>query len=198
VIAGADRFSTFIGEKPYAEGRGDQTDLSISAEDMAIVRRVRAAGAQWNGNFTVFGPPFDDRLVYTCHRYWSDTMQQAIQNFLDFRATYSAPIWMGESGENTDGWIDAFRRLFESQNIGWCFWPYEKMDVRSCMVTFDRPEGSGLIVKYANADRSTFEAKRKARSDVEKVRKALAEFLKNCRFDRTRVNERYLWALGLR
>ncbi len=34
-----------IGESPYAEGRGDQTDLSISAEDMAIVRRVRAAGA---------------------------------------------------------------------------------------------------------------------------------------------------------
>ena len=32
----------------------------------------------------------------------------------------------------------------------------------------------------------------------EKEAQALAEFLKNCRFDRTRVNERYLWALGLR
>ncbi len=159
---------------------------------------VFLAGAQWNGNFTVFGPPFDDRLVYTCHRYWSDTTQQAIQDFLDFRAKYSVPMWMGESGENTDGWIDAFRRLFETQNIGWCFWPYKKMDAKSCMVTFDRPEGYGLIVEYANADRSTFEAKRKARPDAEKVRKALAGFLKNCRFDRTRANEGYLRALGLR
>ena len=156
------------------------------------------AGAQWNGNFKVFGPPFDDRLVYTCHRYWSDTTQQAIQDFLDFRAKYSVPMWLGESGENTNEWIDAFRRQFESQNIGWCFWPYKKMDAKSCMVTFDRPEGYGLIVEYADADRSTFEAKRKARPDAEKVRKALAGFLKNCRFDRTRVNEGYLKALGLR
>jgi len=95
-----------------------------------------------DGNFKVFGPPFDDRLVYTCHRYWSDTTQQAIQDFLDFRAKHSVPMWLGESGENTNEWIDAFRRQFESQNIGWCFWPYKKMDAKSCMVTFDRPEGS--------------------------------------------------------
>ena len=155
-------------------------------------------GAQWNGNFKPLGPPFDDRLVYTCHRYWSDTTQQAIQDFIDFRAKYSVPMWLGESGENTDDWIGAFRRRFEEQNMGWCFWPYKKMDARSCMVTFDRPEGYDLIVEYANGDRSTFEARRKARPDAEKVRKALEELLKNCRFERTRVNEGYMRALGLK
>jgi beta-glucosidase len=33
-----------IGETPYAEGAGDRTDLAISAEDVAVVRRVKAAG----------------------------------------------------------------------------------------------------------------------------------------------------------
>ncbi|MBP1654588.1 MAG: beta-glucosidase, partial [Bacteroidetes bacterium] len=33
-----------IGESPYAEGRGDESDLSVSSEDIAVVRRVRAAG----------------------------------------------------------------------------------------------------------------------------------------------------------
>ena len=26
-------------------------------------------GAQWNTNFKVFGPPFDEKLVYTFHKY---------------------------------------------------------------------------------------------------------------------------------
>jgi hypothetical protein len=155
-------------------------------------------GAQWNGNFKDFGPPFDDRLVYTCHRYWSDTTQQAIQDFLDYRERLSAPMWLGESGENKDAWIDSFRRLLERNTIGWCFWPYKKMDAGSCMVTFDRPADYDLIAGYANGDRGSFEAKRKARPDAEKVRKALAEFLVNCRFERNRVNEGYMRALGLR
>jgi beta-glucosidase len=33
-----------IGESPYAEGRGDESDLSVSSEDIAVVRRVRSAG----------------------------------------------------------------------------------------------------------------------------------------------------------
>ena len=35
---------------------------------------------------------------------------------------------MGESGENDDVWIDSFRKLLDNNEIGWCFWPYKKMD----------------------------------------------------------------------
>ena len=40
---GADVGVVVIGETPYAEGVGDRTDLSLSAEDVAAVRAVRAA-----------------------------------------------------------------------------------------------------------------------------------------------------------
>jgi beta-glucosidase len=40
---GADVGVVVIGETPYAEGRGDRTDLSLAAEDVAAVRAVRAA-----------------------------------------------------------------------------------------------------------------------------------------------------------
>ena len=33
-----------IGETPYAEGNGDRSDLAVSADDIAIVKRVKAAG----------------------------------------------------------------------------------------------------------------------------------------------------------
>jgi beta-glucosidase len=40
---GADVGVVVIGETPYAEGRGDRADLSLSAEDVAAVRAVHAA-----------------------------------------------------------------------------------------------------------------------------------------------------------
>jgi len=41
---GADVGVVVIGETPYAEGLGDRTDLSLSAEDAAAVRAVRSTG----------------------------------------------------------------------------------------------------------------------------------------------------------
>ena len=88
-------------------------------------------GAQWNNNFKVFGPPFDSKLVYTFHKYWMEVNQQAIQEYLDFRDKYNVPLWMGESGENTDEWVAAYRSILERHGIGWCFWPYKKVDATS-------------------------------------------------------------------
>ena len=42
---GADAAIVVIGEQPYAEGVGDRRDLSLSAEDTALVERVAATGA---------------------------------------------------------------------------------------------------------------------------------------------------------
>ena len=60
-------------------------------------------GAQWDTNFDVFGPPFDNNTAYTFHKYWMPPQEEAIKPFLDFRDRYNVPIWLGESGENTDG-----------------------------------------------------------------------------------------------
>src|ERR1700687_1091598 len=71
-------------------------------------------GAQWDTNFKIFGPPFDRKLAYTFHKYWMTVNQEAIQEYLNFRDKYNVPVWMGESGENTDEWIDSFRKLLEA------------------------------------------------------------------------------------
>jgi beta-glucosidase len=43
--AGADIAIAVIGETPYAEGRGDRAELTLDAEDVATVERLKAAGA---------------------------------------------------------------------------------------------------------------------------------------------------------
>ena len=154
-------------------------------------------GAQWDGNFKVFGPPFDDKLAYTFHKYWMDVNKGAIQEYLDFRDKYNVPVWMGESGENTDEWIASFRTLLEQNNISWCFWPYKKLDATSCIASINRPAEWEAIVTFANGPRTTFEEVRKNRPPKEKAQKALSDYLERIKFANCRVNQGYLKALGL-
>jgi aryl-phospho-beta-D-glucosidase BglC (GH1 family) len=153
-------------------------------------------GAQWNGNFKIFGPPFDAKLVYTYHKYWCDTTQKEIQEYVEFSEKYQVPVWLGESGENTDEWIGAFRRLNERNNFGWCFWPYKKMDATTCIASVKRTPEFDSVIAYANKPRLSYKDIREARPAREIVRKALNDYLDNCRFENCTINEGYLRALG--
>ncbi len=158
---------------------------------------VFLGGAQWNNNFKVFGPPFDSKAVYTFHKYWMEVNQQAIQEYLDFRGKYNVPLWMGESGENTDEWIAAYRTILEKHEIGWCFWPYKKVDATSSVVSVNQPTDWDAIVTFADHPRTTFEEVRKSRPAKEKIKNALDGYLENMKVKNTRINQGYLKALGM-
>lgn len=159
---------------------------------------VFLGGARWDTNFKVFGPPFDSKLVYTFHKYWMDVNRGAIQEYVDFSNKYDVPVWMGESGENTDEWIDSFRTLLDANNIGWCFWPYKRMDATSCVVSINPPAEWDTIVGFAEGPRTTFEDVRKHRPPKEKVERALISYLERIKFANCRINQGYLKALALK
>lgn len=172
-----------------------------------IVAAVRAVdrnhviflgGAQWDTNFKVFGPPFDPKLAYTFHKYWMEVKQEAVQEYVDFSAKYGVPLYMGESGENTDEWIASFRTLLERNQIGWCFWPYKKLDATSCVASVNKPADWDAVAAFADHPRTTYEDVRKNRPPKEKIERALAGYLEGIKFKNCRVNEGYLKALGLR
>jgi len=76
---------------------------------------------------------------------------------------------MGESGENTDQWIEQFVRVLEKNKVGWCFWPYKKLDATSCIASINRPAEWETIVTFANGLRTTYEEVRKNRPPKEKA-----------------------------
>ena len=159
---------------------------------------VMLGGAQWNSNFKVFkDSKFDSKIIYTCHRYWCDTLQANIQDFVAFRDSVNLPMFMGETGENTDQWIAAWTRLMERNNIGWTYWPYKKMGRPSSMRTIPKPENWDKIVEFTEAPRNNFDEIRKARPDQELVKKAMLELIENCKFGNSTVNEPYIKAMGM-
>lgn len=159
---------------------------------------VLLGGAQWNSNFKVFSQfNFDSNIMYTCHRYWSGTATADIQDFIDFRNKVNLPMYMGETGENTDEWVSEFRKTLEENQIGWHFWPYKKMGKASCMVSIAAPKNWDLLVQYTQAQRQNFNQIRQVRPDQELVKASLNELLENMQFGNCRINPGYIRALGM-
>jgi hypothetical protein len=156
-------------------------------------------GAQWDSNFSVFGKPFDTNVAYTFHKYWTAPDESVLKQYIDFRERYDVPIWMGESGENTDEWIAQFVKALEKNNIGWAFWPYKKMEKSSAVVTIIPPADWGQIVEFAKLPRDTghVEDRLKVRPEQATINRVFAALPESIRLQKCRVNAEYLKALGM-
>ncbi len=155
-------------------------------------------GAIWAGDFGVFEEILDDNIVYEFHKYWFDVNQGAIQSYVDFRDIHKVPIYIGETGENTDEWVNEFRILLDENEINWAFWPYKKMNNTKGIMNFEQPENYNLITQYAESDRSSFKSIRENRPDRKKVQQALNQYLENCKYDNCFQNKGYIEGLGFK
>jgi aryl-phospho-beta-D-glucosidase BglC (GH1 family) len=83
-------------------------------------------GNCWGNNYSGLFPLWDDNMVVSFHKYWNFTDNASIQKFLDYRTTYKVPIWLGETGENSNAWFTDVVSLLERNKIGWAMWPLKK------------------------------------------------------------------------
>ena len=158
---------------------------------------VMIGGAQWNGNFQPFkDSKFDDKLMYTCHRYGGAPTKEAIMNFIHFRDSVNLPMYMGEIGHNTDEWQAAFCQTMQENNIGYTFWPYKKKD-NSCFMGIKEPENWDKVIAFAEAPRATYKEIRDARPDQKLMRKAMMDFIENSKCANGIPQVGYINSLGL-
>ncbi len=158
---------------------------------------ILLGGAQWNGNFKPFtDASFDDKLMYTCHRYGGPATREAIHSFIAFRDSVGLPMYMGEIGHNSDQWQADFCQVMRDNNIGYTFWPYKKME-NSCFVGITPPEGWEAVVAFSEAPRATYQEIRAARPDQALARQAMNAFLEACKLENCTVQQGYIRSLGL-
>ena len=83
----------------------------------------------WFANdFTGLTPPWDDNMVYSPHKYWSTNDVGSMQFALGLRDAHNVPLYLGESGENSNVWFRNAIKLMEDLGIGWAWWPMKKID----------------------------------------------------------------------
>ena len=154
-------------------------------------RIVFLAGGQWSSSFDMLGPPFAPNLAYTYHSFWASTKRDSIQRHLNFSNRYNVPLFLGETGELTDQWNQAFRELHEAHDIGWAFWTYKNLDSPSTVVSIRRPEGWEEIVAFVDG-------KRQDRPPQALIDHAVARYLAGLPLADAMIRWSYLASLGLK
>lgn len=88
-------------------------------------------GNGFGNNYRGLLPTWDNNMVLSFHKYGNFNTKAAIQNFLNLRDEYNVPLWLGESGENSNNWFTEAIRLVESHDIGWAWWQSKKMGINN-------------------------------------------------------------------
>lgn len=93
-------------------------------------------------------PPWDDNLVYSFHKYWSFNNANDLDWILPLREQHNVPLWMGESGENSNTWFTDAITLFENNNIGWAWWTMRKIGDIDSPYAVDINPGYQKVINY--------------------------------------------------
>ena len=117
-------------------GCNDQTNAPLRQLLQDITAAIRQVdtnhllileGNCWAGNYNGVLPPWDDNLVISFHKYWGQPTAASLQPWVDKRNQWNMPVWLGESGENSNEWFRDVVRYAEQANIGWAWWPWKKI-----------------------------------------------------------------------
>lgn len=133
------------GNKPLRDLMIEITNAIRTVDNNHI---VYIEGNWFATDFTDLTPAWDDNLVYSFHKYWNNTTQATIEYLLSLRKNANRPLWLGESGENSNEWFAETIEMLESNNIGWSWWPHKKLDSNSGLLSVKRTTDYDVLLKY--------------------------------------------------
>ena len=105
-------------------------------------------GNWWANDFTGLTPPWDDNLVYSPHKYWSTNTVETMQWVTTMRNEHNVPLYLGESGENSNVWFRDAIRLLEDLGIGWAWWPLKKVDNISAILSIPKTDNYQALLNH--------------------------------------------------
>jgi aryl-phospho-beta-D-glucosidase BglC (GH1 family) len=123
---------------------------------------------------------WDNNLVISFHKYWNETGVSTISSYLSLSSNYNVPLWLGESGENSNGWFTEVIQLMQDYNIGYAFWPYKKIGSISGLTTIDTPADYQVLLNYWKSGGT--------KPAVEYAKNALMKLANNLRFENCKIN----------
>ncbi len=139
-------------------GCGEPSNIPLKKLMVAITNTIREVdknhiiiieGNCWGNNYSGVFPPWDHNTVISFHKYWNYNDQASIQKFIDIRKQYGTPVWLGESGENSNLWFRDAIHLMEKNEIGWAWWPLKKLGFNNPLEV-RTPPGYQKILNYWN------------------------------------------------
>ena len=91
---------------------------------------------------------WDDNLAFSFHGYWAPIPFGNIGDLMDISTKLDIPLWLGETGENSNHWIANVTQDVQNRGIGWCVWTYKKLNSTSCMNSVTLPYSYQAVLNY--------------------------------------------------
>lgn len=105
-----------------------QKDITAAIREVDKKHIIFIEGNGWGNNYNGLPSVWDKNMAFSFHKYWNYNDDATIQFALDLRKKYNIPIWLGETGENSNVWFTELIQLLNKHNIGYAFWPMKKID----------------------------------------------------------------------
>jgi hypothetical protein len=128
--------------------RALQLKITKAIREVDTNHLVIIEGNCWGNNYKGMFPLWDENMALSFHKYWSNNDTAAIQDIMNLRKEHNVPIWLGESGENSNVWFREVIHLVESNNIGWAFWPMKKIENIAGVTNVKETEGYKKLLQY--------------------------------------------------
>lgn len=140
------------------------TDIAAAIREVDQNHLVIIEGNCWGNRYSGLPTPstIDDNLVMSFHKYWNYNTTSAFSDILNYRSNLDIPLWLGESGENSNTWYTNAISLVEGENIGWAWWPYKKIASQSGPVAIPRTDGWTNLLNYWSGSSSSVPDKEEA------------------------------------
>lgn len=124
-----------------------QKDITAAIREVDKNHIIVIEGNCWGNNYNGLPTLWDDNIVISYHKYWNANNQGSIQGMLNMRNERNVPIWLGETGENSNTWFTNAIRLFENNDFGWSWWPLKKLGSNNPL-QIKRNEGYQTILDF--------------------------------------------------
>ncbi|RZM24259.1 MAG: carbohydrate-binding protein, partial [Pedobacter sp.] len=118
-------------EKTNAPLKKLMVDITKAIREVDKKHIIIIEGNGFGNNYRGILPVWDKNMVVSFHKYGNFNTEEAIQNFLDIQQQQNVPVWLGESGENSNTWFTEAISLVEKHNIGWAWWQEKKIGVNN-------------------------------------------------------------------
>ncbi len=88
-------------------------------------------GNCWANNFNGLESlaTYDSNIAFSFHKYWTYNNDGVIGGLLDMRTRTNVPLYLGETGENSNTWLTEMVEQMERIGIGWSTWAYKQIDI---------------------------------------------------------------------
>ena len=125
-------------------------DITNAIRQVDATHMIIIEGNCWGNNYNGMFPLWDNNMALSFHKYWSYNDQNSIQGILNLRSLYNVPVWLGESGENSNVWFTEAIQLVEKNKVGWAWWPLKKIGSVVNPMTISKTPQYQTLLDYWN------------------------------------------------